>query len=235
MTEAYQRPDDQTRQLKIYAELEEFRKIQNTIESQKPEGKTNGDQGIAKAYEVCRQNWIKGGNNRIILATDGEFSVTPQTQALIKSSAEQEMFLSIFSFAKNSNSLDGLKRLAQAGKGNFETITYSNIDVKLMSEAQGKKNKKKSVLLRKRHLEVDQQKAEQANNGIGHNYRPQHQRYGIHHPHHRAQQHNQQHGHAQVTRTARTPGLIHLRNKGDAGQETAEVADQFNEVVIHIN
>lgn len=118
----------------------EFRKIQAAIQRLKPEGKTNGNQGIAKAYEVCKQNWIKGGNNRIILATDGEFSVTPQTQALIKSSAEQEMFLSIFSFAKNSNSLDGLRRLAQAGKGNFETITYSNIDVKLMSEAQGKKN-----------------------------------------------------------------------------------------------
>lgn len=118
----------------------EFRKIQNAIQRLKPEGKTNGNQGIAKAYDVCRQNRIAGGNNRIILATDGEFSITPQTQALIKSSAAQEIFLSIFSFAKSSNSLEGLKRLAEAGKGNFETITYSNIDVKLMGEAQGKKN-----------------------------------------------------------------------------------------------
>ena len=117
----------------------DFRRIQSAIQRLKPEGKTNGNQGLTKAYEVCRTNFMSNGNNRIILATDGEFTVLPKTQELIRTSATEGMLLSVFSFAKNANSVEGLQRLAKMGKGNFETITYSNIDVKLMTEARGRK------------------------------------------------------------------------------------------------
>lgn len=116
-------------------------KIKKVIERLKPEGKTDGDAGIALAFEVADENYIRGGNNRIILATDGEFPVSEKTFEQVKKFAGEDIFVSVFNFGKTSQSAKNLQRLSTLGKGNYEHITRENVDSKLILEAKAKKRK----------------------------------------------------------------------------------------------
>jgi Ca-activated chloride channel family protein len=51
------------------------RKINNAIDNLSAGGSTAGGAGIKLAYKIARENFKKGGNNRIVLATDGDFNV----------------------------------------------------------------------------------------------------------------------------------------------------------------
>lgn len=121
--------------------FKEEEKIKNVIERLKSEGKTDGNAGIELAYEVADKNYIRGGNNRIILATDGEFPVTNETFNLVKQFSGQDIFITVFNFGKTTLSAKNLKQLSSLGKGNYEYITRENVDTKLITEAKAKKKK----------------------------------------------------------------------------------------------
>ncbi|MFZ2906826.1 MAG: VWA domain-containing protein [Cyclobacteriaceae bacterium] len=121
--------------------FKEEEKIKKVIERLKPEGKTDGNAGITLAYEVADENYIRGGNNRIILATDGEFPMSEESVALVKKFAGEDIFISVFNFGKAAQSAKNLQRLAALGKGNYEHITRENVDTKLISEAKAKRKK----------------------------------------------------------------------------------------------
>jgi len=115
-------------------------KIRKAIETLQSAGKTDANAGLKAAYKVADDNYIRGGNNRIILATDGEFPISEATLKLVKDWAAQDIFLTIFNFGKNT-SAKTLENLALLGHGNYEYISSENARFKLLKEAKSKKRK----------------------------------------------------------------------------------------------
>jgi Mg-chelatase subunit ChlD len=121
--------------------FKEEEKIKKVIEQLRSEGQTDGNAGIELAYDVADKNYIRGGNNRIILATDGEFPVNEKTFNLVKKFSGEDIFMTIFNFGKTTLSAKNLKQLSAFGKGNYEYVSRENVDVKLIGEAKAKKRK----------------------------------------------------------------------------------------------
>ncbi|MBO4678612.1 MAG: VWA domain-containing protein [Lachnospiraceae bacterium] len=104
----------------------ETRKINKAFDSLKASGSTNGEGGIELAYEIAEKNFIEGGNNRIILATDGDFNVGKhrgdELKELISEKKDSGVFLSILGFGTgNYNDVTG-ETLADSGNGNYSYI-----------------------------------------------------------------------------------------------------------------
>ncbi|HEY3430529.1 MAG TPA: VWA domain-containing protein [Cyclobacteriaceae bacterium] len=121
--------------------FKEEEKIRKVIERLKSEGKTDGNAGITLAYKVADENYIRGGNNRIILATDGEFPISEETFNLVKKFSGEDIFITVFNFGKTTQSAKNLQQLSSLGKGNYEYVTRQNVDSKLISEAKAKRKK----------------------------------------------------------------------------------------------
>jgi Mg-chelatase subunit ChlD len=117
----------------------EKEKIKTVIEQLKSEGKTDGNAGIKLAYKVADENYIRGGNNRIILATDGEFPMGKPTYDLVRKFAGEDIFITVFNFGKTSTSVKNLQQLAEQGKGNYTLITPENAEMKLILEVKAKR------------------------------------------------------------------------------------------------
>lgn len=116
-------------------------KIRKSINALSPSGKTDGAAGLKLAYKVADGNYLRGGNNRILLATDGEFTVNDEVKELIRKFSTQDIYLSIFNFGKMVSSAKTLENLALTGKGNYEYISRQNIEGKLMREVKAKKSR----------------------------------------------------------------------------------------------
>ncbi len=89
-------------------------------------GSTNGGQGIELAYTVAANNFIQGGNNRVILATDGDFNVgTTSDDALVRLIEEKRktgIFLSVLGFGKGNLNDSMMEKLSNKGNGNYAYI-----------------------------------------------------------------------------------------------------------------
>jgi Mg-chelatase subunit ChlD len=116
----------------------ETAKIYKIIDKLHSEGATNGNEGIKLAYKVASKNFKKGGNNRIVLASDGEFAITTEVSDLISQQAIQDIRLSVFDFGNNPSSAKILQNLATKGKGEYEHITRENADISLIRQAKAK-------------------------------------------------------------------------------------------------
>ena len=96
------------------------------IDNLRADGSTNGGSGIKLAYEQARQHFIKGGINRIILASDGDFNVgiTDKNELvrLISAEARSGVFLSVLGFGTGNLKDDNLEQLANRGNGNYAYI-----------------------------------------------------------------------------------------------------------------
>ncbi len=114
-------------------------KIRKAVNSLKPSGTTDGNAGIKLAYKVADENYIRGGNNRIVLATDGEFSLNHESEGTIDRFSREDIFLSVFNFGKRSMNAKNLERIASIGKGNYEFISRENVDIKLIREVKSKR------------------------------------------------------------------------------------------------
>jgi len=111
--------------------------ILQVIENLHAEGGTNGGAGIQTAYEMAVSNFIRGGVNRVILATDGDFNVgitdTNQLTRLIADRAKSGVYLTVLGFGNNfKDSLLG--RLADKGHGNYSYIDTLNEARKVLVE-----------------------------------------------------------------------------------------------------
>ena len=120
---------------------QETEKIRRVIENLRSEGETNGNAGIKLAYKVANGNYIRTGNNRIVLATDGEFPISEETMNMVSRFSNEDIFLSVFNFGKSTASEQNLEKLSLLGKGHYEYITRENSDRKLIQEAKGKRKK----------------------------------------------------------------------------------------------
>ncbi len=100
--------------------------IQDAIDSLTPGGSTGGAAGIDLAYRLAEENFIKGGNNRIILATDGDFNVGPSSvedlEEIIAEKRESGIFLSVMGFGTGNLKDNRMETLADKGNGNYSYI-----------------------------------------------------------------------------------------------------------------
>jgi Ca-activated chloride channel family protein len=89
-------------------------------------GSTAGGAGIRLAYDVARRNHLADGNNRVILATDGDFNVGASSDAemerLIEEKREQGTFLSVLGFGMGNYKDSKMEKLADKGNGNYAYI-----------------------------------------------------------------------------------------------------------------
>lgn len=121
------------------ASFKDEARIQQAINGLKSSGKTDGNAGMKLAYKVADENYIRGGNNRIILATDGEFVLNDATRELISKFSTEDIFLSIFNFGKGAGASKALERIATMGKGNYQYISKENVEMQLIREAKAKR------------------------------------------------------------------------------------------------
>ncbi|MDD2941579.1 MAG: VWA domain-containing protein [bacterium] len=104
----------------------EKEKIIGMIERLQSGGSTAGAEGILTAYKLAREQFLKEGNNRVILATDGDFNVGVSNDnelvSLIEREREHGIFLSVLGFGEGNYMEGKMEQLADKGNGNFSYI-----------------------------------------------------------------------------------------------------------------
>lgn len=101
-------------------------RILQAIDRLESGGSTAGGAGIKLAYDVARKNHIDGGNNRVILATDGDFNVGASSDAdmvrLIEAKRRQGTFLTVLGFGTGNLQDAKMESIADHGNGNYAYI-----------------------------------------------------------------------------------------------------------------
>ena len=104
----------------------EVQTIFAALENLSAGGSTAGGAGIELAYKLAQENFNKKGNNRVILATDGDFNVGASSneamEDLIVKKRESGVFLSVLGFGMGNYQDDKLETLADKGNGNHAYI-----------------------------------------------------------------------------------------------------------------
>ncbi len=89
-------------------------------------GSTAGGAGLKLAYKTASEHFIEGGNNRIILATDGDFNIGPSSNAemerLIETEREKGIFMTVLGFGTGNYKDDKMEIIADKGNGNYAYI-----------------------------------------------------------------------------------------------------------------
>ncbi|MFD7022154.1 von Willebrand factor type A domain-containing protein [Promicromonospora sukumoe] len=89
-------------------------------------GSTGGAAGLATAYELAEKNFVEGGNNRVILATDGDFNVGPSSPeeltALIEAERRSGVYVSVLGFGMYNLKDSTMEAIADHGNGNYAYI-----------------------------------------------------------------------------------------------------------------
>ena len=104
-------------------------------------GSTNGAQGIQLAYKVAQDHFVKGGVNRVLLATDGDFNVGVTNQGdltrLIEEKRETGISLSVLGFGMGNLKDSTMEKLADKGNGNYFYIDSMSEAQKVLVEQAG--------------------------------------------------------------------------------------------------
>ncbi|MGI6221782.1 MAG: vWA domain-containing protein [Coriobacteriales bacterium] len=108
------------------AKGDEKRKIQNAIDSLYADGSTNGEAGLKMAYDVAENNFIKGGVNRIIMASDGDLNVGMTSESelhdFVDGKRETGIYLSVLGFGTGNYKDNKMETLADHGNGQYHYI-----------------------------------------------------------------------------------------------------------------
>lgn len=100
--------------------------IRDAVDMLEAGGSTAGGAGIVLAYSIAQQNFIKNGNNRVILATDGDFNVGVSSDAemvrLIEDKRKSGIYLTVLGFGTGNLKDSKLEKLADKGNGNYAYI-----------------------------------------------------------------------------------------------------------------
>lgn len=116
-------------------------KILEALESLQANGSTNGSGGIEEAYRVAEANFIKGGNNRVIIASDGDFNIGKSSASdlskQIKKNAKKGIFLSVLGYGMYNYSDTVMETLADDGNGNYAYIDTLHEAKKVLVEELG--------------------------------------------------------------------------------------------------
>src|SRR4029077_5284715 len=100
--------------------------IQDAINALTAGGSTNGGAGIQLAYQIAAENFVKGGINRVILATDGDFNVgvtsIDDLARLIEEKRQTGVFLSVLGVGTGNLKDATMEKLADRGNGNYSYL-----------------------------------------------------------------------------------------------------------------
>ncbi len=100
--------------------------IMRAIDNLEAGGSTAGGAGLKLAYTEAEKNFVKGGNNRIILATDGDFNIGESSnggmERLIESEREKGVFITVLGFGMGNIKDDKMEIIADKGNGNYSYI-----------------------------------------------------------------------------------------------------------------
>ena len=100
--------------------------IMSAIDNLEAGGSTAGGAGLKLAYAEARKYFIKGGNNRIILATDGDFNVGESSnggmERLVEEKREEGVFITVLGFGMGNIKDDKMEIIADKGNGNYSYI-----------------------------------------------------------------------------------------------------------------
>ncbi len=101
-------------------------RIKDAINRLEAGGSTAGGEGIQLAYKIARENFLKNGNNRVILCTDGDFNVgissDDQLETLIENERKCGVFLTVLSYGTGNYQDAKMQKLADRGNGNHAYI-----------------------------------------------------------------------------------------------------------------
>lgn len=101
-------------------------KIIAAIDNLSAGGSTAGGEGIILAYKTAKENFLKSGNNRVILATDGDFNVgvsgDDELVSLIEEKRNDNIFLTVLGFGTGNYKDHKMEQLADKGNGNYAYI-----------------------------------------------------------------------------------------------------------------
>lgn len=105
---------------------DEKEKILEALDRLQAGGSTAGSEGIERAYEIAKKYYIPGGNNRVILATDGDFNVGVSSEGeltrLIADKRKEGIYLSVLGFGTRNLKDNKMEALADNGNGNYAYI-----------------------------------------------------------------------------------------------------------------
>jgi Ca-activated chloride channel family protein len=115
--------------------------ILSALEQLQSGGSTNGGAGIQLAYDMAVAHFIKGGTNRVILATDGDFNVGVASEGeltrLIEQKARSGVFLSVLGFGMGNLKDANLEKLADKGNGHYAYIDTAQEAEKVLVQEMG--------------------------------------------------------------------------------------------------
>jgi Ca-activated chloride channel homolog len=101
-------------------------KIKDAIDKLEAGGSTAGGAGIRLAYKTAKENFIKGGNNRVILCTDGDFNIGASSdddmERLIEEERKSGVFLTVLGYGMGNYKDNKMQKLADKGNGNHAYI-----------------------------------------------------------------------------------------------------------------
>ncbi len=101
-------------------------KIREALDQLTAGGSTAGGAGIQLAYKIAEKNFIKGGNNRIILCTDGDFNVGVSSpdglEKMIEEKRKKGVFLTVLGYGMGNYKDNRLQTLSEKGNGNYAYI-----------------------------------------------------------------------------------------------------------------
>ncbi len=116
-------------------------RIRDAMDSLVAGGGTSGGEGLRLAYETARKNYRKGANNRILLATDGDFNVgTFNTDELVRFVEKQRndgIFLSVLGFGRGNYQDARMKKVANNANGTYSFIDSALEAKKVLGEEAG--------------------------------------------------------------------------------------------------
>jgi len=116
-------------------------KIAAALDALEAGGSTNGGDGIRLAYDTAQASFIKGGTNRVVLCTDGDFNVgttsTAELERLIEERAKGGVFLTVLGFGMGNHNDEMMEKLADKGNGNYGYVDSEQEARKLLVEQAG--------------------------------------------------------------------------------------------------
>ena len=115
--------------------------ILNAIQGLEASGSTAGAKGILTAYALAEKNFAAGGNNRVILATDGDFNVgvsdLDELEALVAEKRKNGVYLSVLGFGTGNIRDDIMETLSTHGNGNYSYINSASTAKKVLVDELG--------------------------------------------------------------------------------------------------
>ncbi|MCF8462254.1 MAG: DUF1573 domain-containing protein [Flavobacteriales bacterium] len=112
--------------------------ILELVDSLRPYGYTNGVKGMETAYESLETQLIEGGNNQLIIATDGKFNSSKFSEneavQMVKDNSDKGIVLSIIGFGEDKEAGRLMKKLADLGEGSFLQVRDNEDPTELLAE-----------------------------------------------------------------------------------------------------